>query len=169
MPEADDYAETPLQPDMPGGVRAAERVQVIGWLGVFLAVAVAATAAIVVLTAGGRARAWVGAGLGVTALAFVAAGSYLVSIGFQERPRHGTLPMMANLVIVGPILVGFAGVHLAPLVFMVYEGVTQGLPSAVWFISILYFGFHAVCLAGAAKNRTRLRASLFEWLDPTAP
>ena len=172
MPDTDDYADPrqPIPPAATGGIRVADRVQVTGWLGLFIAFALAAGMAIALGTGLGPDRLWVGTVLGVTALVFAAAGCYLIVVGFREHPPRGDLLVMANLVVVGPLLGTAFGILLLPYAFVVYLLFVPG-PTAVMMAAPTIMGFLTTIpnLVMLVKFRRQVRAFVRAWLDPTAP
>jgi hypothetical protein len=173
MADADDYADTPppnpTAAERPEDFRLADRVQLTGWLGMFIGIALGGAALIYGLTGKSDVLAWV-IGLSAPAVVYAAAGGYLVAIGFLERPPRGELVFMANLLVVVPVLGMATTALLAPLATLVLLCLNPGSVTCAQLAAAPFLTFNlAVIGIYAFKNRRRLIARLRAWLDPTAP
>jgi hypothetical protein len=172
MPDTDDYADTPppnpAAADRPEDFRLADRVQLTGWLGIFIGIALGGAALIYGLAGKSDVAAWV-IGLGAPAVVYAAAGGYLVAIGFLERPPRGERVFMANLLIVVPVL-GVATITLlSPVATIVLLCLNPSAITCSQVAAVPFLVFNYTLLGTAAvKKRRRVIARLRAWLDPTA-
>jgi hypothetical protein len=172
----DDYRDIDRPPDAapkpdPTGLRPHDRVQIVGWAGLFMALA----PGIVALAYLGRPETWmareaaIAFGLaGLLTGVYVVAGGLLVIRGALSKPIHGDAVRYFNLLIVSPILALATLVVVYPYV-LVLIAIFQSrrLDPLALLLVVALVPLFIVEIVPLIRNRRRIIPALRAWLDPT--
>ena len=158
-------------PDDVGGMPAHDRIQIVGWVGLFLS-PIPGMAAVLYL---GRPARWtveeagVAFGLaGVLTGLYAVAGSWLVVRGLRPGPVEGDAVRYFNLLILGPFLVVAPLAPVGPVFVVIYSWVALGRVEPVTLLmAVLLLPSSIQNLYVIVSKRREFVRGLRPWLDPT--
>ena len=164
---------TPPGADDGGGLPPHDRIQVVGWVGLFLALFPGLVALIYL----GPPETWtardatVAFGLaGVLTGLYLVGGGLLVVRGLQSRPVTGDAVRYFNLLIVMPFLLVPLPTLLAPVLLPLFGWLIAGtVEPMTWLLVAMMAPTSALEIARLVRKRREVVRGVLAWLDPTVP
>ena len=158
-------------PDDAGGMPAHDRIQIVGWVGLFLSL-IPGLAAVLYL---GRPASWtVGDASGAFGLAgvltglYALAGGWLVVRGLRSGPVEGDAVRYFNLLILGPFLIVAPLSLVGPVFVVIYTWVALGrVEPMTLLMALLLLPTSIQSLSVIGPKRREFVRGLRAWLDPT--